>query len=389
MEPTKLQRWIDLVAFLAARRFPVAKQQIWSELPAYRRGLDGDEQEQAAVRRMFERDKDELRAMGVPIESVASPVRSGTDDARYRLPRDFYLPRLRVLNEEDAARSEKHHASGRRRPAPGTEEVTFEEAARALGGLRELATLPGFPLARHADSAFRKLSFDLMPGGLGDPPVRYAPSVEAGRASRTVAHLFEALSRKKRIAFRYRAMTRAEELERRVRPYGLLFELGRWYLVGWDEARRDARVFRVGRMTAVAVNRKAPATPDFQVPSDFDLADYVNRKAWELGSEAAEEEAALRFDFPWGQWAERNGHGVLLEEGDDGSQLRRFHVRSRRHLVRWALGLAGQVRIASPGCLRAQLRDAASALAELHEDAGPEGSQARSSRQTGQAQADG
>ncbi len=369
MEPTKLQRWIDLVALLAAHRFPVAKEHIWRELPAYARGLDGSEQEQAAVRRMFERDKDELRSMGVPIETVASPVRSGLDDApRYRLPRGFYLPPLRLVEDANDADGENRLASIRRGPVPGAENVTSEEAARALGGLRELATLPGFPMAHHAESALRKLSFDLQPGGLGEPPVQYAPSAEAERASRMVAQLCNALSRKKRLVFRYRAMTRAGELERRVRPYGLLFEVGRWYLVAYDEARQDMRVFRVGRMSSATVNRKSPGTPDFKIPSTFDLSDYANRKAWEVGSEDAEEDATLRFDFPCAQWADRNGHGLLLEEQEDGSQLRRFRVRNRHRLVRWALGLAGQARVASPDGLREELHEAASAVARLHED---------------------
>jgi len=369
MEPTKLQRWIDLVAFLVAHRFPVAKEQIWRELPAYARGLDGNEQEQAAVRRMFERDKDELRSMGIPIETVANPVRSGSDDtSRYRLPQSFYLPRLRLVDEADDARDEDGRAFRARRPAFGAESVTFDEAMRALSGLQELTTLPGFPLAGHAKSALRKLSFDLKPDGLGEVPVQYAPSAEAMRTSAVVAQLFGAMKRKKRLTFRYRAMTGTEEAERRVRPCGLLFELGRWYLVAYDEARRDMRVFRVGRMTAATVNRKSPGTPDFELPSNFELSDYANRKAWELGSEAAEEDATLRFDFPCAEWADRNDHGVLLEECDDGSQLRGFRVRNRHHLVRWVLGLAGQARIESPASLHEQLRETASTIAELHED---------------------
>lgn len=367
MEPTKLQRWIDLLAVLSSRRFPVSREFLWRELPAYSRGMDGTPQEQAAVSRMFERDKDELREMGIAIESVPGSVRGDASDTTgYRLARNFYLPQLRVSAGEGGPRE----ADPQARRAPGTAVVSHDEAVRALGGLRELATLPGFPLAREAESAFRKLSFDLMPGGLRASPVHYAASAESGGASKTLTDLFNAVSRKKRLLFRYEAMARSGKTERRVRPYGLLFELGRWYLVGHDEDRDDARVFRVGRMTALRVNRKSPGSPDFELPADFDLDDYANKKAWEMGPKTEEEEAAVRFDFPCSAWAARNGHGELAREDDDGSQLRRFRVRDRDRLARWVLALAGQARIEAPEPMRLRFREMAAAVAEAH---GPDG----------------
>ncbi len=339
----------------------MSKEVLWRELPAYSRGLNGAPQERAAASRMFERDKDELRAMGIAIETVVGPVRGESSDAAgYRLARDFYLPRLRVAKRGPKPRG---HPACR---APGTAVVSPDEAFQALGGLRELATLPGFPLASHAESAFRKLSFDLMPGGSGDSPVRYAASAEAERASRALARLFDAVSRKKKLSFSYKAMTRAGEIERRVRPYGLLFELGRWYLVGHDEVRDDVRVFRVGRMSTVRANQKSPGAPDFELPADFDLSGYANRQVWEMGPEAAEEEAIVHFDFPCSEWADRNGHGELVLERDDGSSLRRFRVRDRDRLARWTLGLAGQARIEKPGPFRRRFQEMAAAVAEAH-----------------------
>ena len=68
--PTKLQRWLDVVSALASRHFPVSTVDLWREVPSYARGVDGAEQDKQAVRRMFERDKDELKALGIPIETV-------------------------------------------------------------------------------------------------------------------------------------------------------------------------------------------------------------------------------------------------------------------------------------------------------------------------------
>ena len=64
---TKLQRWLDLIAFLIGRRYPVSVDQIMEAVPAYAEGRGDDPTAVESVRRMFERDKKELRDLGIPI----------------------------------------------------------------------------------------------------------------------------------------------------------------------------------------------------------------------------------------------------------------------------------------------------------------------------------
>jgi predicted DNA-binding transcriptional regulator YafY len=61
---TKTQRWLDLLAYLVGRRLPVAVDELMERLPAYARQPNPD-----TARRTFERDKDELRKAGIPIET--------------------------------------------------------------------------------------------------------------------------------------------------------------------------------------------------------------------------------------------------------------------------------------------------------------------------------
>jgi proteasome accessory factor B len=61
----KIQRWIDLLAALLRRHYPATFEELIRDVPAY-----GGSQSQDARRRMFERDKDELRGFGVPIETM-------------------------------------------------------------------------------------------------------------------------------------------------------------------------------------------------------------------------------------------------------------------------------------------------------------------------------
>jgi predicted DNA-binding transcriptional regulator YafY len=361
---TKLQRWLDLVAYLAGRRYPVLVEDLREHIPAYVVSPDAGEKEKETVRRMFERDKKELREMGIPIETVDFSVNYGREHAEgYRLARrDFHLPYMKLVTEARGAGTA---------PAttPGSFEIAEDEAGAALEGLREVASLPAFPLASHARSAFRKLAFDLEPEFVDESPVVFVEDPEAAASGRLLSALSRAVLGHKRVSFLYHGMQRDADSSREVRPYGLLFQHGRWYLVGHDEDRDAVRMFRVGRMERLDLNAKAPGTPDFEVPPDFRLEAYGGRKAWELGDdEAGAVDATVLFRFPRSLWAERNRHGRLLEERADGAQLRGFDVHRRDPFLRWVLSLAGDARIESPEDLRRAFQQLAARVAERHRE---------------------
>lgn len=367
-QPTKLQRWIDLVAYLAKRSFPVEKSDIWKNVPAYAGGLDGTAQQKAAVRRTFERDKDELRSMGVPIESVVRKTVFGGEEATYRLAPGFRLPVLRLIQGGDRPVGYEP-AQGRHGRRGLFFELAQEEAHAALRGLGELATLPAFPWAAAAKSALRKLAPDLEPAMPAGTPVLYAPDPEAAATAKFLDRLSGALRRRKQVNFKYQGMNRAGETDRRVRPYGLLFEHGRWYLLGHDEDRDDIRVFRVGRMSRVVANTKSPGKPDYQVPAGFRLQDWSGRRAWEMGSiRTAPEDADVLFSFPRSAWAARNGLGELLETRSSGEQVRRFRVRNRNAFLRWLLSFFGEARIVAPADASEEFREMARSVSRLYEE---------------------
>jgi predicted DNA-binding transcriptional regulator YafY len=103
---SKVQRWLDLIAYLVGRRFPVAFEELMESLPAYARDyIEGSETARASVRRKFERDKDELRELGIPLETVTYTINYGAEEVQgYRIAKkDFYLPYLRLLEQEGGA----------------------------------------------------------------------------------------------------------------------------------------------------------------------------------------------------------------------------------------------------------------------------------------------
>lgn len=362
-EPTKLQRWLDMVAYLAGRRFPATVEDLWRAVPAYQAGLEGDDTAKATVRRMFERDKDELRKLGIPIDADSYSINYGREKLEgYRLVgRDFHLPYVRLVAE---ARATELAA-----PAP-PDSFPLEpaEARAALDGLAELADVPSSPLRSAARSAFRKLAFDLDPnqGGPasaddasagtstpGGAPVVYAEDPETTAVRATLRAMSDAVRRRKAVRFRYRGIERDTEGARHVHPYGLLFQHGRWYVVGRDVDQDAERMFRAGRMSDVKEDAPKKPSADFEVPESFDLQAYAGRAAWEVGEDPeGAVEAVVRFEFPRSLWADRNGHGTLISEEPDGSQTRRFTVLRRDPFLRWVLSLAGDARVEEPEPMR-------------------------------------
>ena len=364
---SKTQRWLDLIACLVGRKVPVEVDQIMEAVPAYaEKYSEADEKARQTVRRMFERDKDELKKLGIPIETVDFTINYGTEAVKaYRLSnRDFYLPYLKLMSEETPGAPIAPPAGH------GQLHLSAPHVGIVHDALSHVSWLPSSPLKREADSALRKLTFDLS-DSLRQPdfaPVLYLDRPGAEEIRTRVRTLSDALLARKRVRFTYHGIVSGEDTERDVAPYGLLFQRGHWYLIGHDATREAVRVFRIGRMEEPRANTKAPKKPDYEIPGDFSLEEYRDRDAWELGSEDDKTlEARVLFEFPTSLWADRNGYGALEEEMPNGSQVRSFQVRQVSPFLRWILSLEGRARIAAPTVLAAGLRSLAREVLAVYE----------------------
>jgi proteasome accessory factor B len=365
--PTKLQRWLDIIAYLVGRRLPVSADELMRNVPAYAgRWESADDTTRESARRSFERDKDELRALGIPIRTVHYFTADHPDSLEGYLidRRDFYLPYLKLVNQ---AVGERHYSD---RARPDYVEIAEADAPLALDALRRVAAVPGFPFIREARSAFRKLAFDLDAQAFSDDtPVLFMEPPGATELSASVRVLSAALLARKRVTFRYHGIYRGEETARDVAGYGLLFQHGHWYLIGQDATRAALRVFRVGRMEDVKANPRAPGSPDYDIPDDFRLDDYVGRQAWELGEGDAQPlTARVLFNFPLSLWAQRNQHGTLESQRTDGGSVRRFEIHQVEPFLRWILSLEGEAELLEPAELQAELRSMAARVARAHGD---------------------
>lgn len=359
---SKTQRWLDLIALLLRnRRTPASVDEIMEQIPAYARQWDGgDEKARASVRRTFERDKDELRALGIPIDSVSYSINFGLETIEgYRIARaDFYLPYLRILDEaEDAPQVIRGLSSV---------DLSPSEATTAVDALRRIAEVPAFPFADEARSALAKISFDIDADRF---PVTPAIQLQAPGTDEILERLHpfsEALLKGKRISFQYHGIRRDEPTERNVEPYAIFLHR-EWYLVGRDVDADGLRTFRVSRTMRPLMNTRAPKERDYEMPADFDVRDYVSLRSWELGNDPPVH-ADVLFRFPRSLLAERNGEGELIETRPDGSAVRRFRIVDPDPFLRWVLGMAGGATILQPAELREAGRRLAASVLDLYRD---------------------
>jgi proteasome accessory factor B len=328
----KVERWKDLLAALLVRSFPVTFEELAKDVPAY---LDGTKS-RATLMRMFERDKDELRAFGVPIETV---VADDGEPGAYRLrTRDFYLPYLQAVAPTGKSTSAPRRMDHYGYRALQSLSLESDELAVILAAAARVRSLGDPLLALDAESAMRKLSVDLPfeeiteDGGITFVPPRARPADE------TFELLGDALARRKHVSFDYHAMSTGQIERREVEPYGLFFVGSHWYLAARDRAREELRNFRLNRISGVKVNSAKPATPDYDIPAAFHLREHArSREAWELGDGDALE-AVVEFRVPSGAAAAAARLGEPVEGRED---RRLFRPRRLDVFARWLLSLQG------------------------------------------------
>lgn len=356
---SKTQRWLDLLTFLLGRRYPATIDQVFAAVPAYAAGLrDEAESGKATVRRMFERDKDELRSAGIPIETVESRVDFGTStEEGYRLrATDFYLPEVRVSTDG---------REGARRGRGDQFHIDPEDLEVTIAALREAIEIPDSPFAEDSRSALRKLTYDLADTGAVAPVSRIGPAGDPVLL-RKLEVFSEGLIRRKRVRFAYRSPSRPEPTRRDLATFGILFERGMWYAIGHDALRDDVRVFRVDRTDSPVANRKSPGKADYEIPVDFSLQPYRDRKAWQYAAGDEPVSVRVRMSEALSRWADRSGLGRVEEADGSGSVIRSFSVQSVGPFVDWILSLDGKARIIGPPEVVSTFRDRAEQIARAH-----------------------
>ena len=268
MSAKKTERLLNLVICLLATRRYLSVQEIRDAVPGY-----GSESEEA-FRRMFERDKLELRELGIPLET-GSDVAAHDDEPGYRIARrDYELPPISLEPDEAAA---------------------LGLAARLWHSA---------PLAGATATALLKL----RAAGIDAPASSGALEPRVGGNEPAFADCLAAVTEGHPVRFTYRTAGRPPQ-ERAVDPWGVVWWHGRWYLVGHDAHRADVRVFRLSRIVGQVTAAGEPGA--VTRPPGTDLTALVARMA----GDEPRSIARVRLRAGAG-WALRREGGSSTPDGD-------------------------------------------------------------------------
>jgi proteasome accessory factor B len=229
MSSRRTERLLNLVICLLATRRWLTKEQIRAAVPQY-----ADCESTEAFDRMFERDKEDLRDLGIPVVT-GTDDRWFDDEPGYRIDRDTYaLPPIELDAEELAV--------------VGLASRVWQQASLAGPAAQALTKLTALGVETDENG----------PTGL-EPRIRTAePAFEP---------LYAATRDHQPVSFTYRKPD-GEAAVREVEPWAVVSRSGRWYLVGRDRQREAARVFRLSRIESDV--RRVGRRGGYVVPDDLD-----------------------------------------------------------------------------------------------------------------------
>jgi proteasome accessory factor B len=248
---SKVERLMNLVIALLSTRTFITAERIRQVVAGY-----ADSPSDEAFSRMFERDKNELRDLGIPLETGRVSQFDPTEG--YRINRDAYaLPAVELTADEAAA------------VAVATQLWESPELITATQGALLKLRAAGVDVDP-ADSV--AISTATLPGVRGN--------------EETLRTLLEAIDNGQAVQFGHRRDRSEPYTTRTVEPWGVVTHRGRWYLIGHDRDRDAPRTFRLSRITD-DVTTIGP-TSAVHKPDDVDLRELVRRAVaeWPTGTHA-------------------------------------------------------------------------------------------------------
>ncbi len=340
MSNSKVERLTNLVIGLLSTRQYVTAERIHRDFYGYSECAS-----KAAFDRMFERDKAELRDLGIPLTTgTISPM---TEEVGYRIERsDYELPPISLTAEETAAVA----VAGTLWQSPEME-ATYSSAVVKL---------------RAAGISVDDSDLGTVVGSAGT----------AYRAEPALADLIAAVDERQAVRFTHLAGGSGATTERTVEPWGVASAKGNWYLVGFDRDRQAQRTFRLSRIVSAVEKLGRPGA--YTIPDGVDPHAVVRSVAAEPVSTGT---ATVWIEDGRANDLRRAGSEIAPHalNGVAGTVLR-IPVGSRAATVRAIAAHGPHAVVLEPEDVRAEVIDSLRSAAAAHP---PDGADAQTAQEEG------
>ncbi|MFD4637175.1 helix-turn-helix transcriptional regulator [Lentzea sp. NPDC058436] len=311
MAIARAERLVNLVLCLLSTRQYLTAERIRAIVPGYHEAPTDE-----AFFRMFERDKSELRDLGVPLETGRQSNAEGAEDGYRIARRDYELGDIDLEPDEAAA---------------------VALAARLWDSPQLTGAVHG------ALIKLRAAGVDVDQ----DTPAAVEPKVRANEPA--FPPLLQAVQAGQVVSFDYRKPPPGGQKERTVEPWGVVAWRGKWYLVGWDRERDDTRCFRLSRVVGAVRTVGKPGA--FTVPEGTDLMSLIARTQADPHQTAP---ARIWVAKDRAQGVRR--HAKVVEERDGGDVVE-IDLKFPDSAAKWLAGFGPDVVVLEPEVLAKSVRD--------------------------------
>ena len=315
MAISKVERMINLVIALLSTRNYIPAERIRRVVAGY-----ADSPSDEAFSRMFERDKNELRDLGIPLETGRVSRLDSTEG--YRINREAYaLPDIELTADEAAA------------VAVAVQLWQSPELITATQGALMKLRAAGVDVDA-ADSSVSITSGAALPG------IRGSESI--------LGILLSAIDSGQVVRFPHRSSRTEPFTMRTVEPWGVVTYHGRWYLVGRDRDRDAVRTFRLSRIGDDVEAFGPPGA--VSKPDDVDLRQVVARVVGE-----APTGVAARVWIAAGRATALRRAGTVVEPmrlGDRDGEVVSIDIGSLDRSAREIAGYGADAIVLEPDALR-------------------------------------
>lgn len=294
------ERMLNLLALLSVREQPITLKQIRQELA----GQYNDDYN--AARAQFERDKGDLRDLGIPIDTVVLGGEQAGETA-YRVNRNNYELSATNFTKEEI------------------EALQIAAATVRLG-------------AQESELALWKLGAERVNPRLG-------PRASIGFSDPHLRVILDAIAKRAPLTFRYKGEHRT------VDSYGMLARKGFWYLVGFDHLRKAQRVFRVDRIEGDVKKGKSQS---YKMPKGLDIAKAVpNDRKMMASGDYEHTTAQVRVDSSLVRGVTREfGREAIVREEPDGSAVFEVPCSNGYAFRLWLFAMVDKAEVLGPHDVR-------------------------------------
>ena len=174
--------------------------------------------------------------------------------------------------------------------------------------------------------------------------------------------IVEAMDRKREIEMVYKGMHEQKETRRQIKPYGLFFSNGMWYVLAYCNLRKEIRSFALDCIKEFQITNML-----YVIPKDFNMDDYF-KSSWHIIQYGEPVEVVLKFSKDVARWIKRRKwHPTqTIEEQKDGSIIFKAKLKGTKEIKWWAYHWAPNCEIISPPELRKEAREEIRKLGRMY-----------------------